>query len=110
MTIRTHFAFDSAELTAEDKAELERVATRLKELEFVGGTATGHTDSVGEEDYNQKLSDRRAIAVKDYLESKGINATRMTAMGYGEAQPVASNDTDAGRAQNRRVELIVLSR
>ena len=63
-----------------------------------------------EQEYNQKLSERRAISVKDYLESKGINATRMTAMGYGEAQPVASNDTDTGRAQNRRVELIVLDR
>ena len=72
MTIRTHFAFDSAELTAEDKAELERVAARLKELEFVGGTATGHTDSVGDEAYNQKLSERRAQAVVDFLPAKGV--------------------------------------
>jgi hypothetical protein len=61
VTIRTHFAFDSTELTAEDKAELDRVAARLTELEFVGGTATGHTDSVGDEAYNQKLSERRGL-------------------------------------------------
>jgi OOP family OmpA-OmpF porin len=70
----------------------------------------GHTDSVGSEEYNMGLSDRRANSVKDYLISQGITATRLTARGYGESQPVASNDTDAGRAQNRRVELIVLSR
>ena len=71
VTIRTHFAFDSADLTAEDKAELDRVAARLTELEFVGGTATGHTDNVGDEAYNQKLSERRAQAVVDYLAAKG---------------------------------------
>jgi outer membrane receptor protein involved in Fe transport/outer membrane protein OmpA-like peptidoglycan-associated protein len=105
-----HFEFDQATLTAEAMAILDKAAGLLATQEKVVVEVAGHTDSVGSEEYNQKLSERRAIAVKDYLQSKGINATRMTAMGYGEAQPVASNDTDAGRAQNRRVELIVLDR
>ena len=105
VTIRTHFAFDSAELTAEDKAELERVSARLKELEFVGGTATGHTDSVGDEAYNQKLSERRAQAVVDFLHAKGVSPGRITAIGMGEIKPIADNATEEGRAQNRRVTI-----
>jgi outer membrane protein OmpA-like peptidoglycan-associated protein/opacity protein-like surface antigen len=105
VTIRTHFAFDSAELTAEDKAELDRVAARLIELEFVGGTATGHTDNVGEEAYNQKLSERRAQAVVDYLHAKGVSPGRITAIGMGETKPLADNATEEGRAQNRRVTI-----
>ncbi len=105
VTIRTHFAFDSAELTAEDKAELERVAARLKELEFVGGTATGHTDSVGDEAYNQKLSERRAQAVVDFLYAQGVSPGRITAIGMGETKPIADNATEEGRAQNRRVTI-----
>ena len=105
VTIRTHFAFDSAELTAEDKAELERVAARLKDLEFVGGTATGHTDSVGDEAYNQKLSERRAQAVVDFLYAQGVSPGRITAIGMGETKPLADNSTEEGRAQNRRVTI-----
>jgi len=105
-----HFGFNEATLTPEAMAILDKAAGLLDKQEKVVVEVAGHTDSVGSAEYNQKLSERRAIAVKDYLESKGIKATRLTAMGYGEAQPVASNDTDAGRAQNRRVELIVLSR
>lgn len=105
VTIRTHFAFDSAELTAQDTAELERVAARLKELEFVGGTATGHTDSVGDEAYNQKLSERRAQAVVDFLHAQGVSPSRITAIGMGETKPLADNSTEEGRAQNRRVTI-----
>jgi outer membrane protein OmpA-like peptidoglycan-associated protein len=105
VTIRTHFAFDSAELTAQDKAELERVAARLKELEFVGGTATGHTDSVGDEAYNQKLSERRAQAVVEFLHAQGVSPGRITAIGMGEIKPIADNATEEGRAQNRRVTI-----
>ena len=70
----------------------------------------GHTDSTGAEEYNQGLSERRANSVKDYLVSKGVQAQRLQAKGYGESMPVASNDTKEGRAENRRVELIVLDR
>ncbi len=105
ITLRTHFAFDSAELTAEDKAALDKAAARLKELNFVEGTATGHTDSVGEEAYNQKLSERRAQAVVDYLAAQGVAPGRIKAIGMGEAKPIASNDTEEGRAENRRVTI-----
>ena len=105
VTIRTHFAFDSAELTAEDKAQLDAVATRLTELKFVEGTATGHTDSVGDEAYNMKLSERRAQAVVDYLAAKGVAQGRIKAIGMGESKPIATNETEAGRAENRRVTI-----
>jgi OmpA-OmpF porin, OOP family len=67
----------------------------------------GHTDSVGSESYNLDLSQRRADAVRDFLLQNGVNAARITTRGYGKASPVASNDTEAGRQQNRRVELII---
>ena len=105
-----HFDFDKATLRPEAIVILDKAVGLLKSQASVVVEVAGHTDSVGSEEYNQALSERRAIAVKDYLESQGITATRLSARGYGEAQPVASNDTDEGRAQNRRVELIVLSR
>jgi outer membrane protein OmpA-like peptidoglycan-associated protein len=67
----------------------------------------GHTDSVGSEDYNQQLSEQRSGAVRDYLTQQGVPAGSVTAKGFGKSQPVASNDTSAGRQQNRRVELVV---
>ena len=67
----------------------------------------GHTDSKGTDEYNLSLSDRRAAAVKAYLVSKGIASSRIHTMGVGEKEPVASNDTDAGRAENRRVEFAI---
>jgi len=105
VTIRTHFAFDSAELTAEDKTELDRVAARLNELHFVGDEADGHTDTVGKADYNMKLSERRAQAVVDYLAAKGVAPGRIKARGFGETRPLADNSTEEGRAQNRRVTI-----
>ena len=66
----------------------------------------GHTDSIGSDAYNQKLSERRAQAVRDYLVSQGIDAARISVKGWGKAKPVASNKTEAGRAENRRVEII----
>jgi outer membrane protein OmpA-like peptidoglycan-associated protein len=105
VVIRTHFAFDSAELTAEDKATLDKAAARLRELNFVEGTATGHTDNVGGADYNMKLSERRAQAVVDYLAAQGVAPGRIKAIGMGETKPLVSNDTEEGRAQNRRVTI-----
>ena len=67
----------------------------------------GHTDSVGGDEYNQKLSEQRAGSVRDYLLSQGLKSDILTAKGFGETIPVASNDTAAGRQQNRRVELVV---
>ncbi len=68
----------------------------------------GHTDGVGDPEENQRLSEARAEAVRDYLVSHGIDASRVEAVGYGDTQPVASNDTDEGRAQNRRIEAVEL--
>lgn len=105
-----HFDFDKATLRPEAKVILDNAAALLQSQERVVVEVAGHTDSVGTEAYNQGLSERRANSVKDYLTSKGVKASRLTARGYGEVQPVASNDTDAGRQANRRVELIVLDR
>jgi outer membrane protein OmpA-like peptidoglycan-associated protein len=67
----------------------------------------GHTDSIGTDEINQKLSEQRANAVREFLVSEGVPAANVTARGFGKTQPVASNDTAAGRQQNRRVELVV---
>ncbi len=67
----------------------------------------GHTDSVGSDDYNQQLSERRAQAVRDYFVQQGINSSNVEAHGYGKTEPIATNDTPEGRQQNRRVELIL---
>ena len=67
----------------------------------------GHTDSVGSDDYNQQLSERRAQAVRDYFVQQGINSANVEAHGYGKTEPIATNDTPEGRQQNRRVELIL---
>lgn len=99
------FATDSAELTAAGKAMLDEMAGNLTRLKFIEGTVTGHTDSTGEEAYNQKLSERRAQTVAKYLESKGVAVGRLTTAGAGESQPIADNTTSEGRAKNRRVVL-----
>lgn len=105
-----YFDFDKSVIKPEGKAVLDQAAALLSKHSRVVVEVAGHTDSRGSDEYNQGLSERRANAVKDYLTSKGVTASRLTARGYGEARPVASNDTDEGRAENRRVELIVLDR
>ncbi len=105
-----NFDFDKATLKPETKVILNEAAALLSKHERVVVEVAGHTDSRGTEKYNQGLSERRANAVKDYLTGKGVKASRLTARGYGESRPVASNDTDEGRAENRRVELILLDR
>ena len=71
---------------------------------------SGHTDNKGADDYNQRLSENRAKAVVKHLESKGIHTKRLTFVGHGEKKPVASNDTDEGRQENRRTEFKILSK
>ncbi|WP_353154064.1 outer membrane protein OmpA [Herminiimonas fonticola] len=102
------FDFDKAVLKADGKAKLDDLASKLKDLNLEVIIAVGHTDSVGSDAYNQKLSIRRAEAVKGYLVGKGIDAKRVYTEGKGEKQPVATNKTAAGRAQNRRVEIEVV--
>ena len=105
-----YFDFDKATIKPEGKVVLNEAAALLQKHERVVVEVAGHTDSVGTDAYNQGLSERRANAVRDYLTGKGVKASRLTARGYGESRPVASNDTKEGRAENRRVELVVLDR
>ena len=101
------FDFDKAELKNESRPDLDRATEFLKSNPNVRIEIAGHTDSVGVDSYNQKLSQQRAEAVQQYFVSKGVEAGRMKAKGYGEAQPIADNSTDEGRARNRRVEMRV---
>ena len=102
------FDFDKAVLKPEGKAKLDDVASKVKDINLEVIIAVGHTDSVGSDAYNQKLSVRRAEAVKAYLVSKGIAKDRVYTEGKGEKQPVADNKTKEGRAKNRRVEIEVV--
>lgn len=99
------FAFDSAELRPQAEVTLDEVARRLNEHTEVNVRIDGHTDSVGSNAYNLQLSQERADSVRNYLMSQGVSGNRMVATGYGEERPVATNDTDEGRAMNRRVEI-----
>ncbi len=100
------FAFDSATLKPEMEAALEELAGRIKASKGDESLMIiGHTDSTGPADYNLGLSVRRAESVATFLEGQGISATRMSIKGVGEEQPIASNATREGRAQNRRVEI-----
>ncbi|MBC3862891.1 OmpA family protein [Undibacterium jejuense] len=102
------FDFDKAVLKPEGKKQLDDMAAKLKEINLEVVVAVGHTDSVGTDAYNQKLSVRRAEAVKAYLVTKGIEANRVYTEGKGKKQPVADNKTAEGRAKNRRVEIEVV--
>lgn len=104
----TFFDFDKAVLKADGKGKLDDLASKLQGMNLEVVIAVGHTDSVGSDTYNQKLSVRRAEAVKGYLVSKGVEANRVYTEGKGEKQPVAENKTSAGRAKNRRVEIEVV--
>ena len=100
-----HFKFDSANLTSEAKSILDGALSAIQSNASQNLQVEGHTDSTGSELYNQDLSERRAQSVVDYLVSKGVNSSRLTAKGFGESSPVSSNDTSESRAQNRRVEI-----
>jgi OOP family OmpA-OmpF porin len=100
-----NFAFDSAEIDGSSSVVLDAAADQLKECPNVAVRVEGHTDWIGTDAYNQALSERRAESVRSYLVNHGVSASRLSAVGYGESQPIASNETDEGRALNRRVEL-----
>lgn len=102
------FSTASYELLPASHAELDRLVQLLKANPTLRIELSGHTDDVGADAANMTLSDNRAKAARDYVVSKGIDATRITAKGYGETKPVASNETEEGRAQNRRTEVMVL--
>lgn len=100
-----HFDFDRAEIRPQGRSILDGVAARLQECRETRIRIAGHTDAIGSDAYNQGLSERRAAAVQRYLAGRGIAASRLETVGYGESRPVADNATSAGRASNRRVEL-----
>ncbi len=101
-----NFHNDSADLTPEAINILDNVATNLADCPAIGITVSAHTDSNGSDEYNQALSERRAHAVSQHLESYGINRERLRATAFGESQPIDTNDTSFGRSRNRRVELL----
>ena len=102
------FATNSAEINSNFYPVLDSVALVLAEYDKTIIVASGHTDSTGSDSYNQLLSEKRARAVSDYFLGKKILAARLESVGFGESQPMASNDTEAGREQNRRVELTLV--
>jgi OOP family OmpA-OmpF porin len=102
------FDFDKSVLKPEGKSKLDDLAGKVKTINLEVVIAIGHTDSIGSDAYNQKLSVRRAESVKAYLVSKGVEPNRIYTEGKGEKQPVASNKTKDGRQKNRRVEIEVI--
>ena len=101
------FDFDKVDIKDHGKAALDQLAQKLLAMDYEVVITLGHTDSVGSDTYNQKLSEQRAAAVRSHLIGKGVDAARIKSEGRGEKEPVASNDTAQGRAQNRRVEIEV---
>jgi len=99
------FDFDKSVVRPDGKKNIDAAMAKLAGVDVEMVIATGHTDSVGTDAYNQKLSERRAAAVKAYLVSKGIPASKITTLGKGESQPVATNKTKEGRQKNRRVDI-----
>jgi outer membrane protein OmpA-like peptidoglycan-associated protein len=101
------FGFDRSDLSSESRATLNKLSDVLKKYPDTNIEIIGHTDNVGSANYNQGLSERRANSAADYLRTSGINSTRLKTRGMGASDPKTSNDTDAGRAENRRVEFVI---
>ncbi len=107
MTSQTAFDTDSADIKPAFQSTMDKVGEVLVRYGKTTLTIAGHTDNVGSAAYNQKLSERRALAVARYLEAKKVNALRLSTVGKGEGVPIESNGTEAGRQANRRVEIYV---
>lgn len=106
MRLEVNFDTNSAHIKPESDTELDNFVQFMKDVPTARGTLEGHTDSVGSDAYNLKLSQRRADAVKEYVVGKGVDGSRIAAKGYGESKPIADNKTEAGRAENRRVQFV----
>lgn len=103
------FDVNSSNLRAASRQNLDDLVASLEEYEGTDVLVVGHTDATGADDYNQTLSERRADAARTYLIGAGLEADRVTAMGRGEAEPIATNDTEVGRQENRRVEVAIFA-
>jgi outer membrane protein OmpA-like peptidoglycan-associated protein len=103
------FDVDKYELREQAKRNIEKLAILLNKYEDTNILLAGHTDSDGSEEYNMTLSERRARSVASYLAMNSVTSSRMTVMGFGESQPIASNSTVEGRQENRRVEVAIMA-
>lgn len=103
-----NFAYNSDAVQPQFRGTLDKVASVLSDYNQTYIDVYGHTDSTGSDSYNQGLSERRARSVADYLASRGVQPARMATRGFGETQPIASNETEQGRAANRRVEIKIV--
>jgi outer membrane protein OmpA-like peptidoglycan-associated protein len=101
------FGYDRSDLNAAALSNLDQLKDALVKYPETNITVIGHTDDKGTKNYNQKLSERRAKAVTDYVTRVGIDANRLSAIGKGETDPIAANDTDANSGRNRRVEFVI---
>ena len=101
------FAVDESDLNSNSKENLFELSETLKKYEDTNILVEGHTDATGSDEYNLDLSKRRAYSVEDYLTDLGVEKSRLETAAYGEAQPVATNETEVGRQQNRRVEVAI---
>jgi outer membrane protein OmpA-like peptidoglycan-associated protein len=101
------FGYDRSDLSASAEDNLDKLINILKEYKDTNIEIQGHTDSKGTDSYNQGLSERRAAAVASYLRNRGVPSSRITTRGYGETAPVAGNDSESGRSQNRRVNFLI---
>lgn len=103
------FGFDSYNVNQMSKDNLEKLAQTLNDYEDTNILVAGHTDNVGSEDYNMRLSEKRANAVASFLNNRGVKRSRMSIIGYGESAPIVDNINESGRDKNRRVELAIVA-
>ena len=103
------FDFDSYALKAATRANLDELSTTLNKYDDTEVLVLGHTDNVGTDEYNEGLSEQRARAVRNYLVTRQVSGRRLSTTGYGETDPIASNETETGREQNRRVEIVIVA-
>ena len=103
------FGFDKSDLNANAKTNIAKLGEVLNKYPDTRLTIQGHTDSKGDDNYNRDLSSRRANAVRDYLIANGVKGGRLNTTAYGESAPIATNDTEEGRAKNRRVEVVIVA-
>lgn len=103
------FDFDKSDLKPNAKENIQKLVTSMNNNPETDILVVGHTDNVGKASYNQGLSERRAQSVKSYAVAQGLQSSRIKTQGKGASEPIASNDTDAGRAENRRVEIVIVA-